>query len=255
MWWIEAANDTACAAHVCTDACTRVVDTSWICIETGAILGPALLAAPEVPGGSGSGAAHLGRAPSTSAKEWTTKTRFRSAAQHVIAKLFAGKKRTDVEGARADRAKTLARRHAARSIAEDVAAGRIPNIGRALCTFLTTYERTTAAVDTSVTLTVEAETRILRACVDFYGQNIQRSSIPKYPESRPTHEAIALATLYMMRDGIPGILEKNSFVAANLPDLARLKNYGYQIGRYTNARRLIQSSLENVYGTKTLQAG
>ena len=67
------------------------------------------------------------------------------------------------------------------------------------------------------------------------------------------HEAITLATLYMMRDGVPGILEKNAFVAANLPDLARLKNYGFQIGRYTNARRLIQSSLESVYDERRVK--
>lgn len=250
MWWLEAADDTASAPHVCTDACTRVVENSWVCTETGAVLGPALLASDDSASAPVTSHAAAAR-NSTTVKEWNARTRFRSAAQHVISKLFAGSKRADIECARADRARTLARRQAARCVAEDVAAGRIPNMGRALCTFFTVYERTTAAVDPNVTLTLETEARILRTLVDFYACNIQRGA--KVAESRASQEAIALATLYMMRDGIPGILEKNAFVSTNLPDLARLKHYGYAIGRYTNARRLIQSSLESVYGGKPAQ--
>lgn len=248
MWWIEAADDTAEAPHVCSDACARVVDTSWVCSVSSAVLGPALLAQPEAPAAP----THSTRASATT-KEWNARARFRSAAQHVISKLFEGKKRTDVEGARADRARLLAKRHAAKVVTEDVAKGRVPNIGRAMLAYITMYERTTAAVDTSVTLTVDTETRILRACTEFYARYIQRGgSETRIAESRPTHEAIALATIYMMRDGIPGILEKNAFVAANLPDLARLKNYGYQIGRYTNARRVIQGALERAYDRRAV---
>ena len=47
---------------------------------------------------------------------------------------------------------------------------------RALSAYYAEYERTTAAVDADVTLNVEAEARLLRACVDFYTRNIQRGN-------------------------------------------------------------------------------
>lgn len=247
MWWIDASDETTEPPHVCTDECTRMVDASWVCTFSGTILGPAMLAPPDI---ASSPASHVPRTVSTS-KEWTTRARFRSAAQHVIDKLFSGTRRSDVETARAERGRSLAKRAALRSVADDVAAGRLPNVGRALCAFWTVYERTTSAVDAAVTISIDTETMILRKCVEFYAQNIQSHNPDlRVSESRQSHEAIALATLYMMRDGVPGILEKNLFVCANLPDLARLKNYGYPIGRYTHARRLIQLSLEHAYDQK-----
>jgi hypothetical protein len=110
------------------------------------------------------------------------------------------------------------------------------------------HEQTTAAVDVSVSLDTATETRVLRACVDFYSQHIRQHALARCSSnSRPSQEAIALATLYLMRDGIPGILKADSFVSASLPDLSRLKNYGFQINKYTQARRLIQNALEKSF--------
>lgn len=239
MWWVAESDGYEEPQHVCSDACTKAVDGSWVCTHTGAVLGPALIA-PEEAQTPITPAQRAGTGP----KEWNVRMQFRSAAQHVAAKLLAGERRRGVEGARADRARSLGRRAAIRSAQEDVAQGRLPNLGRALCAAWTVYERSTGAVDASVQLDGATEDHIVRACVDFYCVTLQPAAGRHGAETRASHEGLALAILYLMREGIPGLLEKNTFVSANLPDLSRLKSYGYQISKYTQARRLIQDCLE-----------
>jgi hypothetical protein len=139
-----------------------------------------------------------------------------------------------------------------RSVNEDVSAGRLPDLSRALSAALTKLERATSGVDASVTLTEDTEARILSSLVDFYARNIHRPSLMRNAsESRMAQEGIALAILYLMREGIPGLLPMEPFVAATLPDLSRLRHYGFAVNRYTQARRLIQTALETAYAGPT----
>lgn len=226
MWWIGYADETSEPPHVCSDACTKVVDSSWVCTHTGTILGPAMLA----PIDAVSPVTPQSARTNSCAREWTARMRFRSAAQHVMSKLLGGERREGVEGARLERARTLARREAMRSVSDDVSAHRLPDLSRALSAALTKLERATAGVDACVTLSEDTEARILSSLVDFYARNIHRPSLMRNAsESRMTHEGIALAILYLMREGIPGLLPMEPFVAANLPDLSRWGKYNLDV--------------------------
>lgn len=46
-------------------------------------------------------------------------------------------------------------------------------------------------------------------------------------------DSLALATIFFMREGIPGKLRRSKFLSANLPDLGRLRTYGIQISHFT----------------------
>ena len=122
MWWKDDADDTRAAPHMCNDACTRAVRGSWICTHTGAVLGPSLLEATRP------------RTISTPVKNRADCTpaargRFLEAIQDLLSKLLSGVRRVAVEGARAEKARTVAVRAASASIAADAAEGRLANVG------------------------------------------------------------------------------------------------------------------------------
>ena len=62
-------------------------------------------------------------------------------------------------------------------------------------------------------------------------------------ENRPSPKALALSTLYLMREGIPSLLQQNDFLMVQLPELSRLKCYGCKVSTYTHARRFTQAML------------
>lgn len=128
---------------------------------------------------------------------------------------------------------------------DDVKGGFMPNAGRAMCVALTTYERMTCAIEASPQLCHDVERTIIDAAGSFYAAHLARSPGSASTESRPAHEGLALATLYLMRDGLPGMLPRSAFLYASLPELARLKNYGCKVSHYTMSRKYIQTALEN----------
>lgn len=238
MWWLHECESTE-PPHVCTERCAKPVRGSWVCSETGAILGPALLCdAVTLPPDAAPASRKRRREVSPRARG-----RFISSTQQVLRQLLHSDRRTHVEGARADKGRSLALRAANRAVAADEAARRMPNISRALFAAWTVYERNTNAVEQSTPLDAETESHTVRVCADFYCRHMLCETGP-VPEGRPTLEALSLATLYFMREGIPGTLPPSPFLAANLPDLARLKSYGFKVNRYTQARRFIQSILD-----------
>jgi hypothetical protein len=181
------------------------------------------------------------------------RSRFMTATQQLLRRLVCSERRKSVERTRADKARTLAMRAACRSATADAEAGTMPNAGLALCAALSTYERVTCAMDAEASLPADVEAAVVAASGDFFAAHLlgcSRSgrggarSAEQGWEVRPAHEGLALATLYLMREGIPGVLPQSRYLAMHLPELARLKTYGCKVSQYTQSRRYIQSTLE-----------
>lgn len=236
MWWLHADEGTA-VPHACSADCTRIVSGSWVCSHTGAVLGPA----PRQRSGSSEPATPRRKGDSSPGAA----ERFVAAVQHMMRRLVSGERRVAVEGARAEKARTQATRAAQRSIAAEYARGVRPNLGNAMCVAWAQYERSTNAMDMSAHLDDATEKTVLRACEEFFRAHLAREPSLEVVENRPLPDSLALATLYFMRDGLPGVLPKNKFLHANLPELARLKNYGCRVAHYTHARRFVQAMLDD----------
>lgn len=238
IWWDEEEDDTRGVPHACSDACTRAVRGSWVCTVTGMVLGPALMVAPP----------HRADVPSVKNRADCTvaaRGRFVTAVQDLLARLVSGDKRAEVEGARASKARALALRCAARALAADAEAGRMPNMGDALCHAWAAYERSTNAMAVSTELDADMESRLLHECGEFFCAHLAREPGPDVQECRPRLEALALALVYFMREGIPSKLKRSKFLSANLPDLGRLRSYGLSVAHFTHGRRYIQSVLDS----------
>lgn len=237
IWWDEEADDTCAAPHTCTDTCTRVVHGSWVCAVTGVVLGPALL----VP----SATARPREKPIKNRGDVSiaARGRFVTAVQDLLIRLVKGEKRLEVEGARAGKARSMAMRAATRSIAADTAAGRMPNMGVAMCAAWTAYEVGTNALAAVTDMDADTEARLLHDCGEFFVAHLARQPHGEVHECRPKLEALALALLYFKRDGIPGIVERDNFLSANLPDLGRLRNYGCTVSHFTHGRRYFLSNI------------
>lgn len=238
IWWNEEEDDTREVPHACGDACTRAVRGSWVCTVTGMVLGPALMVAPP----------HRPDLPSVKNRADCTvaaRGRFVTAVQDLLARLVNGDMRTEVEGARASKARSVALRRASKSLASDVEEGRVPNMGAALCHAWTAYERCTNALAVSAGMDADMEGRLLHECGEFFCAHLAREPCLDVQECRPKLDALALALVYFMRDGIPGKLKRSKFLSANLPDLGRLRSYNLSVAHFTHGRRYIQSVLDS----------
>ena len=184
------------------------------------------------------------RRPATARPRHSTthdaRARFVSCAQSLLRRLVDSDTRVAVESARAERAKQYAMREANKCIEADVKAGRCPNVGRALCAALSMMEAGTNAMDLDDGLSPDVEARVIAACGDFFTAHLSTGSAA----GRPSNEALALALLYMLREGIPGRLAKNNFLATVLPELGRLRNYGVRVALYTQGKLYVQCALE-----------
>lgn len=99
------------------------------------------------------------------------------------------------------------------------------------------------AMDLSSSLDGSKERDIVKACTEFYESHLLREPSGEVFENRPSPEALALSTLYLMREGIPSLLQQNDFLMVQLPELSRLKCYGCKVSTYTHARRFTQVML------------
>lgn len=225
MWWSDETDDSR-SSHVCSDSCTRAVRGSWVCVETGTVLGPALLENVHVAKPQPHVKNRADCSPSA-------RGRFVSSIQDLLTRLVKGEKRMEVEGARAEKGRVAAMKSASRSIAADVEAGRLPNVGIALCAAWTAYEKSTNALNVSAELDATTETHLLHECGEFFCTHLAKEPGAGVQECRPKMDSLALATIFFMREGIPGKLKRSKFLSANLPDLGRLRTYGLQISHFT----------------------
>lgn len=234
MWWLQESAEGA--FHRCTDACAVVQGGHWVCSRTGHIIGPALF---SVDTSADAG----GQKRKRSLPAAVAANKFRDAAQNVLRKLLASDTRRSIEGGRAKRARESALRVAHKRLFARRPAGTLPNLGLALMDAWAAYEQQTDALDVDSTLTSDVEARTIAHATEFFCTHIQ-GPFEDVVESRPTFEALALACVYLMRDGIADILPKSNFLFVHLPNLSRLKQYGYKTNHFTGARLLIQSILD-----------
>lgn len=150
-----------------------------MCIETGTVLGPALLENVHVVKAQ----PHVKNRADCSP---TARGRFVSSVQDLLARLVKGDKRAEIEGARAEKGRAAAVKSAVRSVSSDVEIGRMPNIGHALCAAWTAYERSTNALNVSAELDETTESHLLHECGEFFcahlakepGANVQVRGTP-----------------------------------------------------------------------------
>lgn len=246
MFWLDERDESKPAPHACGPTCARIEGVNWVCTRTGTLLGPALHAA-LIPSARSPGSRFAPRNHDCSPD---ARGRFMTAAQQLLRRLVVSDRRHDVERSRAEKARVLAMRAAYRSFLQDSQEGRLPNVGLALCSALATFERSTSAMDVRTTLQPDVEGAILRVAGDFFSAHLMNPPPPggAVAEIRPSLEGLALATLYFMREGMPGVLPRSRFLAVSLPELARLKSYGCKVNHYTLSRRYIQSILDEAGG-------
>ena len=233
MYWLDEQDDSKPPAHVCSAACTKLVGSTWVCSRTDAVLGPAMLAPHHSDGAARRQKSVLSQ---------NLESRFATATQQLMRRLIVSDRRVAVETSRASKARSLAVRAAQRAMAPE--RGKLPNLGHALCVALSVYERHTSALEISAGLTPNIEAEIIRAATEFFAAHMARVGAT-VGEVRPGVDGLALATLYSMREGIGDVLPRNSFLAANLPELTRLRAYNCKISLYTSSRRYILSVLDD----------
>lgn len=236
MWWLD--ENTPAAFHRCGEACAVAAHGSWVCSRTGITIGPALFAPPPPdPSEEGPQKRRKG-VPSH-----VSRNRFRDASQNVLRNLLAGENRKQIEGVRAKKAADVALRVAHRRLFTRRPLGKLPNLGLAMIEAWSAYEQNTDALDVESALTHDAESHAIAVATEFFCRHIQ-GAFDDSVDGRPGFEAMALTTIYLMREGVPGVLPKVGFLAASLPNLSRLKQYGYKTSHYTSSRLLIQSILD-----------
>jgi hypothetical protein len=148
--------------------------------------------------------------------------------RQVVSTLLCGEKRRRVERERVAYAKSAGQRAALTALREPSSVCRAINAGYA------EYERQGGGATDNTGITPAMVDALATKCADVYC-----SAVLKYDASaaaRPRANYSALATLYALREGVPGLYPAVP-VCQLLPNLKHLEKYGFKIPHYTMARK------------------
>lgn len=158
---------------------------------------------------------------------------FSSAVRSVLARLLSSVNRMNTESARASKARAGAMRLFKSRVAAAKAPVVLSDVMHAVWEHM---ERAGGDAPVAVRMCESTHAELARVCVDYYSTYVSRAPATGKACSRPSSEYIALALLYNL-PGAPNRLHAG--VRPYLPDLRTLKNYGFNVHKFTNAQRFV----------------
>ena len=161
---------------------------------------------------------------------------FGNTVRSVLARLLSSTSRVTVETARAHKARAGALRLLRSRLAEARTKKQRLVLPHLLHAAWEHMERAGGDAPVAVHMGEAAQAEIASACADYFAAYVARGPVAGKHGARPSADYIALALLYKM-PGVPS--QRQASLRAFLPDLRTLKNYGFDVHKYTNAQRYV----------------
>jgi hypothetical protein len=149
-------------------------------------------------------------------------------ARSLLTLLMCSPTRYEVEGARVTRGRKAGKKAAIKSLLAE------KNVCRAIETGYATFEKHAGGVVVRPSIASKDLDTLAHCCARVYCAGILQ--LGDQPLAKPRANYAALATLYQLREGVPGLFDASP-ICQLLPDLKSLEQYSLQTSRYTHARK------------------
>ena len=251
--------------HLCDASCMELVQTreAWVCkisgIEKTALVDNGNFApnAPTVISPFDSLSRHSKRPRRSTG--WLDETAVATArsvalsgAISVLRTLLCSKVRARVAATKITKARSSSSKITHRAGHAMRAAGQAINLAIVTQKALAELERCGGYISPHVVTEHATMDAYAQTCVGYYVEYVIRETHASSCGSRPKNDHSFLAIYYIMRDGMLDS-EGNVAIAAvpelrtHLPDLKIISHFGFDIGKYTTARRFIQQAIRGNY--------
>jgi len=169
---------------------------------------------------------------------------FQNVVRGVLTRLVASQSRVRAETASASKARAGALRLLRAHVTAAIRRREPLVLPEAMHAVWEHMERAGGDAPVSVLMSETKQAEVAQACADYYGAYLARSSNSSQSRSpggraRPPAEYVALALLYHTPT-MPSDAQSN--LRTFLPDVKKLKSYGFNVHKFTNAQRFIKET-------------